>query len=66
MTGRGLYDRYSYEQAQRGVEVDEWMDLQTPEQETWNNLATYVEEKIEEAEENAEAAPSRPAGERTD
>lgn len=42
MTGRQLYDRYSFEQAQLGVEVDEWEDIEESERAAWVALARYV------------------------
>lgn len=41
-TGRELYDRYSYEQAQRGVEIEEWEDLTEHEEGVWNALAEWA------------------------
>lgn len=45
MSGRKLYDRYSYEMADQDVEIDEWEDPSDADRRAWDALAEWVVSK---------------------
>lgn len=42
MTGRQLYDQYSYQMAQIKIPVEDWDELIESEQQVWEHLASKL------------------------